>query len=107
MTVRVAKERDVYLDVGSLLPGGSNLIGGEWVPAASGEVIEVINPATKELLSTVARGAADDVDVAVSAAAAALRSWRDTSPPLRGQLLYRWEEVCRVHEHEIDLLERL
>jgi aldehyde dehydrogenase (NAD+) len=108
MSVTVEQVRDARrYDVGSLVPGGTHLIGGEWAPAASGEVIEVINPATKELLSTVARGAADDVDAAVTAAAAAFRAWRETSPTVRGQLLYRWAEVCRAHEHEIDLLERL
>ncbi len=108
MTVTLAQEKDTRrLDVGALVPEGTHLVGGEWVPAESGEVIEVINPATKELLSTVARGAAADVDAAVDAAAVALRAWRDTSPTVRGQLLYKWAEVCRAHEQEIDLLERL
>lgn len=108
MTLTVAQDTDARrLDVGALVPEGTHLIGGEWLPAKSGEAIEVINPATGERLSSVARGAAADVDAAVTAGAAALRAWRDTSPTVRGQLLYKWAEVCRSHEHEIDLLERL
>ena len=37
------------LEVGDLLPGGTHLIGGEWAAAASGETIDVINPATREV----------------------------------------------------------
>ncbi len=108
MTVTVVQDKDARtLDVGALVPEGKHLVGGEWVPAKNGEVIEVINPATKELLSVVPRGTAADVDAAVDAAAAALPAWRDTSPTVRGQLLYKWAEVCRAHEREIDLLERM
>ncbi|MGH8987453.1 MAG: aldehyde dehydrogenase family protein [Acidimicrobiales bacterium] len=108
MTVTVAQAKDARrLDVGALVPEGTHLIGGDWVPSKSGEVIKVINPATGELLSTVPRGAAADVDTAVAAAASAFPAWRDTSPTVRGQLLYKWAEVCRAHEQEIDLLERL
>lgn len=95
------------LEVGALLTEGSNLIGGKWVPARSGGTIDVINPATQELLGRVARSDAADVDDAVQAAAAAFPAWRDTSPTVRGQLLYRWADLCREHAVEIDLLECL
>jgi aldehyde dehydrogenase (NAD+) len=49
----------------------THLIGGEWLPAAGGEVIDVINPATTDVLRTVPRGAAADIDAAVQAATAA------------------------------------
>ena len=47
------------------------LIGGEWVDAASGERIEVENPSRREVIGSVPRGAAADVDRAVAAATAA------------------------------------
>jgi acyl-CoA reductase-like NAD-dependent aldehyde dehydrogenase len=95
------------LDVSTLLTEGTHLIGGEWVPARSGETITVINPANGETLATVPRGAADDVRDAVSAAADAFPAWRDTSPTVRGQLLLRWAELCREHGEQLDLLERM
>ncbi len=108
MAVTVTEdERARHLDVGTVVPEGTHLIGGQWVGAKGGEVIEVLNPATKERLSSVARGTAADVDAAVEAAAAAFPAWRDTSPTVRGQLLVAWAERCRAHERELDLLERL
>ncbi|HUZ21113.1 MAG TPA: aldehyde dehydrogenase family protein [Acidimicrobiales bacterium] len=108
MAVTEAHETDSRrLDIGTLLPGGGHLIGDAWVPAHSGERIDVINPATQELLGQVPRGTERDIDDAVQAAAAAFPAWRDTSPTVRGQLLYKWAELCRAHEREIDLIERL
>ena len=37
---------DTVVDPSSLLTDGTQLIAGQWVPAASGETIDVINPAT-------------------------------------------------------------
>lgn len=83
----------------------AHLIGGEWVAAASGEVIEVLNPATGEVLARVPRGGAADVDAAVSAAAQAFPAWRDTSPSVRASLLNRWAALIDERESELDQLE--
>jgi len=91
--------------VSGLVTENTQLIGGEWVPAASGETIPVINPATGETIMNVPRGAAADVDAAVAAAAAAFPAWRDTSPTHRAGLLMRWAELVRQREQEIDQLE--
>jgi aldehyde dehydrogenase (NAD+) len=56
-------------DPRALVTEDAHLIGGDWVPARSGETIDVINPATQEVLVSVPRGGAD-VDEAVQAAAA-------------------------------------
>ena len=95
------------LDIQALFRDGTQLIGGEWVPARGGDTIPVINPATGETLANVPRGGPDDVADAVSAAEDAFPAWRDTSPSVRGQLLLGWAELCREHASEIDLLERL
>ena len=68
---------------GELLTENTQLIGGEWVPAAGGDTIEVLNPATGEVLLHVPRGGVADVDAAVSAAQAAFPAWRDTNPSAR------------------------
>lgn len=39
-------------------------INGEWIPGASGEFIEVENPATREIFARVPAGNGDDVDKA-------------------------------------------
>ncbi len=43
-------------------------IGGEWVESASGETMEVLNPATGEAIAEVPRSTAEDVERAVDAA---------------------------------------
>jgi acyl-CoA reductase-like NAD-dependent aldehyde dehydrogenase len=57
------------LDIHSLLSDGTQLIGGEWVPARSGETLPVENPATGEVLAHVPRSRDEDVADAVAAAA--------------------------------------
>jgi aldehyde dehydrogenase (NAD+) len=48
------------------------LIDGKWVASASGKTFETFNPATGELLATVAEGDAEDINRAVAAARRAL-----------------------------------
>ena len=50
-------------------------IGGEWVTPNSTELIEVVNPATEEIIGTVPSGTDADADAAVRAARAALAGW--------------------------------
>src|SRR5580704_11932414 len=95
------------LDIQALFPDGTQLIGGEWVPARTRETISVINPATGDTLANVPRGGPEDVDDAVGAASDAFPAWRDLSPSRRGQLLLDWASLCREHAFEIDLLERM
>ncbi|GAB2997944.1 aldehyde dehydrogenase family protein [Amycolatopsis acidiphila] len=92
-------------ETGTLLLDDVQLIGGEWVPAKSGETIEVINPATRKVLARVPRGGGADVDAAVDAASAAFPAWRDTSPAARGALVLRWAQLVAEHESELDRLE--
>ena len=103
----VSQSEKRTLDVGGLLPGSAQLVGGEWVPARGGETLAVINPATGETLADVPRSGEADIDDAVAAAADAFPAWRDTSPSARGALLLRWAELCREHAAELDLLERM
>ncbi|WP_313822995.1 aldehyde dehydrogenase family protein [Citricoccus sp.] len=88
-----------------LLADNVQLIGGEWVPAASGETIDVINPADRELLSRIPRSNADDVDAAVQAAERALPGWRDTNATARSGLLLRWAALVEENAQVLDQLE--
>jgi acyl-CoA reductase-like NAD-dependent aldehyde dehydrogenase len=93
------------LDIPALLPASAHLIGGEWVPARTRDTIDVTDPATGDVLAAVPRGTADDIDDAVRAAQDALPAWRDSSPAGRGELLYRWAQLVREHDAEINWLE--
>lgn len=89
----------------ALIIENAQLIGGDWVPAASGLTIDVVNPATGEVLAAVPRGAAEDVDAAVRAAEAAFPAWRDTNATARAALLFRWAALIEEHLAELDSLE--
>ena len=52
-----------------------NFVGGKLVDSASGETMEVLNPATGETIAEVPRGTADDVERAVGAAREAAPAW--------------------------------
>ncbi len=67
------------------------LIDGERVESASGATGEVHDPATGEVITTVALGGRDDVDTAVRVAKErfAGRSWRTMTPAARGEILRR------------------
>jgi phenylacetaldehyde dehydrogenase len=66
------------------------LIGGEWVPAASGETTEIHDPATEQRLATVAAGGKEDIDRAVAAARKALRGeWSKLTSYERTRLILK------------------
>src|SRR6201989_2127839 len=69
--------------------GIGHIIDGKIVPSISGETFETKSPVDGVVLASVARGNAEDIDRAATAAALAFKSWRDMSPALRRQLLPR------------------
>jgi aminobutyraldehyde dehydrogenase len=86
------------------LPPLTHFIDGTFRDAASSDTATVVNPATGEVLTEVARGTVDEVDTAVAAASAALPTWRETTPKERADLLNRMADIV---EENADLLSRL
>jgi len=84
-----------------------NFVGGEWVAAASGETMEVVNPATGETVAEVPKCSAEDVDRAVAAAAKALPEWLDATPKDRSELLHKLADVLEENAEELAQLESL
>ena len=80
-------------------------VGGEWSDAASGETMEVLNPATGEVIAEVPRCSADDVDRAVDAARSALSEWLDSTPQERGELLLKLASIIDEHGDELARIE--
>lgn len=62
-------------------------IGGSWRAASDAARFEVQDPATEEVLTSVASGGVEDAKSAVDAAAAALAGWAAHSPRQRGEIL--------------------
>src|SRR5258706_3794727 len=83
-------------------------INNEWRPAAGGQTIEVVNPATEEVIATVAAAGQSDVDAAVAAARGALdTTWSKLSARDRGKLLWKLGEKLLERADEIATLETL
>jgi acyl-CoA reductase-like NAD-dependent aldehyde dehydrogenase len=84
------------------------LIGGEWV-GGSGGAMDAIDPSTGTKLASVAKAAKADVDKAVVAARQAFESkdWRDMSPIVRSELLWKIATLIEEHRDELAQLETL
>ena len=93
------------------IEAGRLLIGGEWREASGGKSFETINPATEEVLTTVAEASAADVDAAVQAARKAFDDtagpWRKMSASERGRVLWKISELVEKHIDELAELETL
>jgi betaine-aldehyde dehydrogenase len=80
-------------------------IAGEWVDSASGETIEVANPANGEVIATVPASGSEDVDRAVKAAGAAFPDWQRTTPQDRSLMLLKLADAVEARADEIGALE--
>jgi aldehyde dehydrogenase (NAD+) len=84
------------------------LIDGQWVDAASGKRFETHNPATGELLATVAEGDAEDINRAVAAARRAFEGpWSKAKPYERQALLLRLADLVETHFDELSALDTI
>jgi aldehyde dehydrogenase (NAD+) len=82
------------------------LIANEWRDAVSGETMEVVNPATEEVIASVASGEAEDLDLAVRAARAALDGpWGALSARERGRLVRKLGDRLLERADELSRLE--
>ena len=77
------------------------LVAGEWRAAASGRLLEVSDPATGNVLATVADADTGDAQAAVAAAAAAAAGWAATSPRARSDILMRVFALMHDHSEEL------
>src|ERR1700733_1169527 len=84
------------------------LIDGKWVDAASGKHFESRNPATGELLATVAEGDAEDINRAVAAAPKAFEGpWSKFKPYERQQILLKLADLIERNFDELSALDTL
>lgn len=84
-------------------------INGEYSSAKSGQTLEVINPATDEKLTDIARCQDEDVDLAVAYARQAFQSgqWSESAPSHRKAILNQFADLIDQHREELALLETL
>src|SRR5579875_3779184 len=77
------------------------LIGGEWRRATAHEEIEVVNPATEEVVASVPAGSPEDVELAVATAGRAFSEWSRTDVEKRAAILAKAADL--IHENAKEL----
>ena len=103
-TLRPGLELPAFLDG---KPKGL-LIGGQWVPAASGKLFPSINPSNGQVIAQLAEGDQADADRAVAAARKALEGpWKKMTPAQRQGLIWSLADAIERHFEELRLLEVL
>jgi len=70
-------------------------INGEWTDALDGQSLDLINPATEELLATLPSAGASDTHAAIQAAEQAFKEWRLTTPYARAAILKKAADHIR------------
>ena len=84
------------------------LIGGRWVPSASGQILDLRNPSDGGVLCGIAKGNATDIDRAVQAAEDALvGDWGKLANFERGRILARIGQKVLEHVDAMAALDAL
>jgi betaine-aldehyde dehydrogenase len=82
------------------------VVDGQFVAAADGQTFDVVSPVTGQVIVSVPKGGAEDVDRAVEAAQRAFDGeWKTWSQTRRGQALARLAALVRGHLEELAHLE--
>ncbi|MAT87761.1 MAG: aldehyde dehydrogenase [Aestuariivita sp.] len=93
----------------NIRPNGQAFIDGKFCDADDGEKFETTNPATGQVLASVAHCKAADVDRAVVAARRVFNAgtWSRAEPEERKEVLLKVSALVREHTHELAVLESL
>ncbi len=87
------------------LPPFGQFIGGAFVPSNSPESVDIVNPATEDVLAKVPAGTVEDVDSAVAAAVAAKESWAAKTPRDRSAVLLKIADIIEANRELFETLE--
>ena len=79
-------------------------IDGEWTESASGARFNVVNPATEEVIATVADGGPEDAQRAIETAGRVQKQWAKTAPRERSEILRRAYDLIMARQDELALI---
>ncbi len=78
-----------------------NYINGEWTQSDTGDCLDVVNPATGQVIAKTPVGNRADVEAAARAARDAFPAWRRTPVQDRVQYLFRLRDLLKANHDEI------
>lgn len=76
-------------------------IKGRFTKSKTKDWIEVLNPATQEVLCLAPCATHSEIDDAVQAAKEAFHEWGETPPPERARIMMRYQELLKQNQNEI------
>ncbi|OMH27678.1 NAD-dependent succinate-semialdehyde dehydrogenase [Tersicoccus phoenicis] len=79
-------------------------IDGQWSEAASGARFDVVNPATEEVIATVADGGPEDARRAIETAGRVQAQWARTAPRERSEILRRAYDAIMERQNDLALI---
>ena len=79
-------------------------VGGEWIDADSGATFDVTDPATDDVVASVADLGVDETRRAVDLAEVAQKGWAARTAKDRGAVLRRWYELFLEHKEDLALI---
>ena len=85
-------------------PDTQLFLDGEWRDAVAKENLEIINPATEEVIGKVSHARKEDLDIALTAAEKAFNSWKNVSAYERSKILRKAADIVRSKVDEIATL---
>ena len=81
-------------------------INNRFVSSLADEPIPVVDPSTGQIISSLARGQAPDIDKAVAAARMAFDTkWGKTNAVERSRLMMKWAQLVLQHQEELAQIE--
>ncbi|MGG1397194.1 CoA-acylating methylmalonate-semialdehyde dehydrogenase [Bacillus salipaludis] len=78
-----------------------NYINGEWVSSNSEQTLDVLNPATNEVIAKVPVSTKEDLEKAVTAAKAAFKEWKNVPVPKRARILFKFHTLLSDNHEEL------
>lgn len=78
-----------------------NLIGGEFVAPQSGEYLDVVNPASGDVIGKVGVSTAADVERAIAQGREAFKEWRRTTVKTRAAIMLKFHALMMQHQDEL------
>ncbi len=79
-------------------------VRGAWVDADDGSTIDVVNPATREVIGTIPRMGAAETRRAIEAADAAMAGWRRRTAKERAAVLRAWFDLVMANQEDLATL---
>ncbi len=88
-------------------PRGSHFVDGAYIEDKAGAAMEVVYPATGQVIATVHAATAAVTERALVSATRAQAAWAQTDPAERGRVLRRAADLIRARNRELSRLETL